>query len=280
LEELFRLIKNVRKEGELEFDLSSNIEIYDVSFWQSILRDQYGKLLPPEQQCHVDFQKLKTNGKAAAIVIRVGQQDYADSEFRLNWENAKKAGIPRASYWFEDRDVSAKSQAALYWSLIKNDPPEGFIAIDIEWGSHTTWNDWYIIFSELQQLSGSDKIWFYSNYYFFQQYGPKTVAQKEWFSSRFPLWLASYPDNPRAYQEIRLPGTWTRAALWQNGTYDVTGLDYGVWSLEIDHNFFNGGWAQFQRIFGATPTVVEPPVKQFPYLIQFNNRTYKIEGGL
>lgn len=245
----------------MEFD-NQNIELLDVSFYQAIRRDQFGKLLPPEQQKAIDFVKMKNSG-ISAVVIRAGQHTYRDSEFVTSWENARLAGIPRAAYWFCDKDSSPQSQAQLFWEIVKNDPPEGFLAGDIEYGSWTKLDSWYVFFNELQQISGlpNEKIFFYTNYYFFEENTiarRNTTSQKKWFSDRYPLWLAGYAKTPSG---IKIPGTWKRATLWQDGTPSV-GLDVGVWSKEVDHNYLNGGADEFNKYFGGEPMNNENPIPE------------------
>jgi GH25 family lysozyme M1 (1,4-beta-N-acetylmuramidase) len=256
----------------LNFD-NQNITLFDLSFWQAILRDEYGKLLPPDKQKHVDFQKMKSNGVASAVVIRAGQDTYLDSEFRTNWENAKKALIPRASYWFCDKDSTPQSQARLYWNTLKPDMGEGFLAGDIEYGSWDDWNSYYIFFNELQQLSGlpNEKIVLYSNYYFWLEHvRTATSSQRRWFS-KFPFWLASYID-PIYSSKVLCPPEWTSPTVWQWGTPAI-GLENGAWSKEIDANLWNGGIGSFNKMFGnipTPPTPEEPPVVVTPTPITIN----------
>jgi GH25 family lysozyme M1 (1,4-beta-N-acetylmuramidase) len=238
-----------------------------------------GKLLPPDKQKHIDFNKMKAEGISATI-LKAGQDTYKDPAFDVGWQNAKLAGIPRGSYWFLDKDNSPYFQARLYWDIMKNDPGEGFLSGDIEFGSPTDWNSWYIFFNELQQISGlpDHKIFLYSNYYFWLEHCPKIKSQREWFSNRFPLWLAGYTD-PKYVNTVKVPPEWTKATLWQYGT-PVLGIKLGVWSKEIDMNLLNGGLIELKKYFDLSGEIHDEPnpIKTFPYEITFFGKKYK--GGI
>jgi hypothetical protein len=252
---------------------------YDVSFYQVIRRDQYGHLLPPEQQRAIDFELMKNRAGAKAVVIRAGQDTYADSEFKVSWENAKIAQLPRVSYWFCDKDSSPESQARFYWNLLKNDPGEGFICGDVETGGWTDGDSYYRFFNELQQVSGypDHKIFLYTGYYFFTgNIKWASIAQRRWFT-KFPLWIAAYIDLIYA-SLVKVPGGWDEIpTIWQQGT-PVEGYFAGVWSQEIDKNYWNKkSPITFEQTFGTVPTVVEPPIKRFPASIIINNDIYRIQ---
>lgn len=242
------------------------LKIYDVSFYQTIMFDyQIGKriLLPPEKQKHINFEQMKK--KASACIIKVGQRNYSDPAFEISWKNAKQAGIPRGSYWFCDKFEKPKNQALMYWSLIKNDIPEGIVAVDFETGSWTDLNSLYVFINDLQQASGlpNEKIVIYTNYYFFME--AIQNANRDWFG-KFPLWIASYTSNP---ENVRIPSMWKESLLWQYGT--PVGEDAGVHSREIDGNYFNGNKEKFEKYFGKSsdsiPEIVVPPVSNKKYFV-------------
>lgn len=242
------------------------LKIYDVSFYQTVMFDYIDRKripLPIEKQKHIDF--LQMHKKALACIIKVGQRNYPDPAFEISWKNAKKAGMLRGSYWFCDKFDTPKNQARLYWSLIKNDMPEGVVAVDFETGSWNDLNNLYVFMNELQQISGlpDERILLYTNYYFFME--ATQNAKREWFS-QFPLWIASYTSNP---EYVKIPPMWKEVLLWQYGT--PTNENAGVHSLEIDGNFFNGGMEKFEKYFGKveggeidTPNPIETkPIEIF-----------------
>ena len=62
----------------------------DVSFYQDLEET-------PEK---IDFVKMQKT--ANFVIIRAGQNLWPDPDFEYNWTEAKKAGLPRGSYWFYD----------------------------------------------------------------------------------------------------------------------------------------------------------------------------------
>jgi len=199
----------------------------DVSFYQRIPA-QNGQ---PARE--IDFYRMKQY-PIDFVIIRAGQGNHKDPGFDYNWQAAKQAGIPRGSYWFEDKDFSPESQAKMYWDLLKTDPGEGICAMDFENGSHTDLNSAYLFLSKFQQLSGlpDNKVAIYTGYPFWKN--ATTNAQRAWFS-RFPLWLAWYTNNPG---EVLVPFPWSLPTIWQNDTPSI-GNEVGVQSKEVDHDYFN-----------------------------------------
>ena len=62
----------------------------DVSFYED----------DPETPQGIDYVKMRAS--AGYVIIRTGQNIWVDSDFKLNWREAKLAGIPRGAYWFYD----------------------------------------------------------------------------------------------------------------------------------------------------------------------------------
>lgn len=255
----------------MKFD-NQGIKYYDFSRWQCVMFDSNGKLLPPERQKHIDFNKVRDVGKASAIVLKAGQHNFKDVAFDTGWTNAKLAGLPRATYFFTDYRSTGKEQANKYWDIVKHDTGEGFLCADYETGTWSNWNELYNFISELQQLSGfqNDKIWIYSTYYFWLENSPRTDSALSWFAD-YPLWIAAYPPNSLDYSNVRVPRKWTDVVGWQNATYPI-GFEIGTWSHEVDHNFLNGGNTEFRKYFG---TPISPPTVTFPYSLIINNKEYK-----
>lgn len=56
------------------------VQLADVSFWQGV----------------IDFIKMKAAG-LAGVIIRAGQNTWADTKFKINWTLAKAAGLARGS---------------------------------------------------------------------------------------------------------------------------------------------------------------------------------------
>jgi GH25 family lysozyme M1 (1,4-beta-N-acetylmuramidase) len=207
----------------------------DVSFYQG----------NPKDGLFINFQKMKDYG-VNFVIVKAGQHTWRDPAFDYNWKEAKRVGLPRASYFFLDKDGDGKAQAELYWQILKDDPGEGPLVVDFEWGSGE-WDGLYAFLVRIRELSGyhPERIWIYTGKYYWIDHGPKTQAEKLWFL-RHPLWLAVYNSTLEAED---VPYPWLEPVMWQKGTTIVWGPDLGVHSLELDWNIFNGGIELFNRYF-------------------------------
>jgi len=216
----------------------------DVSFYQA----------DPRKNQYINFQKMKDYG-VSFVIMKAGQFTYPDPAFIVNWSESKRVGIPRAAYWFLDKDDSGENQAIRFWNLLKDDPGEGPLIVDFEDGSGD-WRRLYNFIVKLQALSKypSERIWIYTGYFYWLSFGPKDRAQATWFAA-FPLWLAAYDNSSDG---VKVPFPWLRVVMWQKGTTIVYGPDMGVLSLEIDLDIFNGDRSLFNRYF-ITDYIPAPP---------------------
>lgn len=197
----------------------------------------------------VDFLKMKASG-ADFVIVRAGQSTWIDPDFATNWANAKVAGIPRASYWYYDPRVNPVIQAKLFNQLFANDKPEGRLWIDLEfpasWGGNYGNQASWVAFCEELKFN-NHRVGIYTGYYWWLEH--TTAADREYYA-QYPLWLAWYTSNPSL---VKIPAPWAQCLIWQDGTPAI-GLSVGVESIEIDHNKFNGGAAEFEKEFGAQVT--------------------------
>lgn len=232
---------------------NNNIFGFDVSFYQRIAA-QNG--IPAKE---ISFYRMKLYG-TRFVIIKAGQGDYKDPGFDYNWGAAKEAGIPRGSYFFEDKDFSPKAQANKYWTLIRDDIGEGICAMDFESGSHNDLDSAYIFLNEFQQLSGlpNNKIVIYTGYPYWKN--AINNANRDWFT-KFVLWEAWYPDMTQEHpeSEVLIAPTWNKVTFWQDGTPFI-GQEVGVQSKDIDHNLFNGTEEEFKTYFSPIGDVQMPEV--------------------
>jgi GH25 family lysozyme M1 (1,4-beta-N-acetylmuramidase) len=215
----------------------------DVSFYQAVV--EQGK--PPR---YIDFRAMKDGG-AKFTIIRAGQNLWGDRDFTRNWQAAKGV-LPRGSYWFYDSRVAPKAQAAKWLDMLNGDYGELPLWCDFEeryGGAYAVWKHWYTFIAELLKNGvPQNKIGIYTGYYYWIE---NTIqkgipsASLEWFG-RFPLWIAAYNDTAP-----KPPQPWKEWALWQF-TDNGDGTKYGVHSLNIDLNVFDGTEAEFYDTFGIT----------------------------
>lgn len=219
----------------------------DISFYQD----------EPSTPQGVDFVKMRQ--AADFVIIRAGQNLWVDSDFKTNWKEAKKAGLPRGSYWFYDSRADPKRQAELWVEQFEGDLGELPLFADFEEsynGPYKGWRKWYDFLERLKQLVGDKKeIFIYTAYYYWRDNAPNATTEPtslEYFH-QYPLWIANYgvskPTIPKPWGE----NEWT---FWQF-TETGDGKLYGVESKGIDLNYFNGDRAAFLARFKLSPPVNE-----------------------
>lgn len=210
----------------------------DVSFYQD----------EPSTPQGIDFVKMRQ--AADFVIIRAGQNLWVDSDFKTNWREAKKAGLPRGSYWFYDSRADPKRQAELWIEQLAGDLGELPLFADFEEtynGPYKGWRKWYDFLERLKQLAGDKEIGIYTAYYYWRDNAPNATTEAtslEYFH-QYPLWIANYgvakPSVPKPWGE----NEWT---FWQF-TETGDGKLYGVESKGIDLNYFNGDRAAFLARF-------------------------------
>lgn len=231
----------------MSFDIQG-IHGPDISFYQDANNTPRG----------VDFAKMKAAG-ATFVIIRAGQNVWPDPDFATNYAAAKAAGLPRGVYWFYDSRVSPVSQANLCKSLIANDLPELGVWLDLEeayGGQYKGFVNWRICLDSLRSLP---RVGIYTAPFYWIENRPTDTTNLNYFKT-FPLWIAHYGV---LYPTI--PSPWTNAILWQYGTPSV-GIAYGVESIELDMNHWNGDLASFHRYFGLTTELPQEPETEEPML--------------
>lgn len=226
----------------------------------------------------IDFAKMESN--AGYIIIRSGQNLWADPDFKLNWQTAKGV-LPRGSYWFYDSRVEPKRQADLWVSLFPStgsghradDFGELPLFCDFEDnydGQYGRWQDWYDFIEGLKSLLPAGKeIGIYTAYYYWLE---RTVvkgipaASLEYFK-QYPLWVANYK-----VEKPLVPKPWTEWTFWQY-TDKGDGSLYGVESKNIDLNYFNGDMDAFRTRFQLTPKPAALPMEidktDFKFLVVY-----------
>lgn len=219
----------------------------DVSFYQDAPNTPQG----------IDFVRL--NQVADFVIIRAGQNNWPDSDFEDNWRNAKQAGLPRGSYWFYDSRADPRQQAELWFRLLDGDLGELPLFADFEeayQGPYTGWTHWKVFLDRIKALVGRKEVGIYTAFYYWQRNAPNPVTQAaelEYFH-RYPLWIANY-----GVTAPQVPKPWgTNEWLFWQFTASGDGLYYGVESLEIDLNYFNGDAQAFAQRFNVP--VPEDPV--------------------
>ena len=210
----------------------------DVSFYQDA----------PDTPQGINFVRM--NQASDFVIIRAGQNIWPDTDFKDNWRHAKDAKLPRGSYWFYDSRSDPKRQAELWVSLLDGDLGELPLFADIEEtynGPFKGWPNWKTFLERLKSLVGNKEIAIYTASYYWQSNAPNASTQPaelEYFH-RYPLWIANY-----GVSQPLVPKPWSADEwlFWQF-TSSGDGFYYGVESLEIDLNYFNGDAQAFANRF-------------------------------
>ncbi|RPH37475.1 hypothetical protein EHM92_02605 [bacterium] len=210
--------------------IETQIQLADVSYYQG----------------EIDFRVMRATG-IDGVIIRAGQRFWVDIRFKENWQKVKEAGLPRGSYWLYDSREDPKKQAALWWSLIKDDPGELVHAADLEegyggaYGSKAHMKEFILEFQRLSRLP-DDRIAIYTGFFWFTE----RIGNDPFFE-RYPLWLAWYANM----SVVRVPAPWSESDLlfWQR-TSSGDGKLHGVGSLEIDLNWYCCTARSFSLRFG------------------------------
>lgn len=227
----------------------SNVIGPDVSFYQD----------DPQTPQGIDFTKLRAN--AGYVIIRAGQNLWGDRDFKVNWRESKLVGLPRGSYWFYDSRADPKRQAEKWISMFEgNDFGELPLFGDFEdvyEGPYKGWRNWYTFLERVKELAPGKELGVYTGYYYWKENteGVNIPAGSLNYFRQYPLWVANY-----GVASPLVPKPWTAWTFWQF-TDNGNGPIYGVESLNIDLNYFNGDADAFRGRFGLSDIPIpEPPV--------------------
>lgn len=195
-------------------------------------------------QGDIDFQKVKEDGIDIVYIKSSEGNNYIDSHFERNYEQAKKYGLKIGFYHYVTArtEAEARRQAQFFVSVISGKVVDCKLAMDFEtFGSLTREeiNRLGLIFLQtVEQLSGKQTI-LYSN-----AYTANTIWRGE--LTNYPLWVAQYGVN-----EPQNNGTWDSWAGWQ---YTDMGEVDGI-STYVDRN-------QFTKEVLLDETEAVPPVEK------------------
>lgn len=239
----------------------------DVSFYQD----------DPTTPKWIDFQKMRDAG-ATFVIIRAGQNLWEDNEFDISWK-ASKGILPRGSYWFYDSRIDPKLQARKWMQCFADPADLGELPLwcdfeDNYHGPFSGWRHWYTFIEELKRLAPGKEIGIYTGYYYWKENtlaaGIPTASLN--YFQPFPLWIAHY-----GVAEPMIPKPWTTWTFWQITSKGDGGL-YGVESLNIDMNFFNGSLSAFQGRFKiGTQEEQEKPIQALPIAAVYGNTIIQYE---
>lgn len=199
----------------------------------------------------IDFEKMRAAG-SSFVIIRAGQNTWIDSEFVESWKRSKGV-LPRGSYWFYDSRSKPADQARLWKDAIGDDLPECGVWMDFEenYGGAYRGEARFCEFAEAVKdlFPPSVEVGVYTAPYYWREHVTRTD-----YWHQYALWIANYQVSKPLIPAPWKADEWT---FWQF-TASGDGGKYGVESLRIDLNYFNGDEAEFSAMFGAQP---KPPAE-------------------
>ena len=207
--EFSEIIKNYKND---------NTEIViDVSKWQG----------------DIDFKKLK-DAEVEFVIIRVGSstgingENFVDSKFIQNIENANSVGIPVGVYFYSYANSMERAINDAKWiiDVIKDYRVELPIAFDWEnWGS---FNKYELSFFGLTNIAKKFMDTVKDAGYEAMLYSSKTYLENIWMGMDYPVWLAHYTKN------TNYTGDYSYWQLCSNGRVDGINGDVDIDIRYID----------------------------------------------
>jgi GH25 family lysozyme M1 (1,4-beta-N-acetylmuramidase) len=208
----------------------------DISSWQRS---------NPRTKGDVDFNKMKLAGSNYCF-FRAYFGTRKDVDFDTYWNDC--AGIlPRAAYYFPITAFTIKEQTKLFVNLLKPDMGEFKPVMDVERynGTVNPASDWDYAAKAIEDGLGITPT-LYTGRYMWQDDVFDSGNPKYNFE-RLDLWIAAY-----GYPYPILPKPWTTWKFWQWGEGKGQGLKFGVESLDIDMDSFNGNLNDFNAYIGGS----------------------------
>lgn len=244
---------------------SSILSMWD-GFWASI--SGLGATIVMEKKFpDVSFYQgtIDWNKMGDAAIIRILQNTWIDTQFARNYAEAKARNVRRGIYLFYDDRASPDVQADLLIGLLKDDHPEMEVFVDWEKSYGGNFGGLANVVRCMKRIEAGlpgVKVGIYTGYYWFKDHSNSTTnaAEYEYLKDK-ALWLAWYTSNP-AY--VLIPAPWNKVTHWQYGTPAI-GSQYGVETIEIDMNYFNGTPSEFQTKYGGTTPPPDGEIHTTPY---------------
>jgi GH25 family lysozyme M1 (1,4-beta-N-acetylmuramidase) len=210
----------------------------------------------------IDFNKMKSAG-SRFVYIRLGVGFNKDKYYESNKAGAEAAGIPWGFYYVPWPVANIGTLLTAYENMVGGDWGQLPPAIDVETsglglGLFIEW----INFTEIRWLASiaktsadvRKKLVFYTRATHFDLY-TNLKGLKEQIGLRTSLWVAHYTYSP-----LKLPtlpkDSWGGYLIHQySADENRLGSTYGVASLSVDMDFFNGDEQLFSDWVGTSQSI-------------------------
>ncbi len=174
---LFNDVKSDYKTSETQIGI-------DVSKWQG----------------NIDFSKLKAAG-VEFIIIRVGSStgingdNFVDSKFVQNIENANAVGIPVGIYFYSYASTYDRAVSDAKWIVEQIKDYKVDLPIAFDWENWSSFNQFDVSFFGLTNIAKGFMDTIKEAGYEAMLYSSKTYLENIWLSTGYPVWLAHYTKN-------------------------------------------------------------------------------------
>ena len=190
-------------------------------------------------QGEIDFTKIKTAGISYVFVRASEGNTYQDVNFKVNFNNAKAAGLTVSAYHFYESNDAPDTQLKNFTKMVTLSPGDLQPVVDIE-KLHMQ-DDTNLMKNLMTYLTGLEthygvKPIIYTGLNFANQY----VTQ----FSEYPLWLAEYEVSSPT-----VPSGWKDWTFWQ---YSQAGTVDGI-EGNVDVDKFNGDLISFSKLLIKKP---------------------------
>ena len=201
--------------------------------------------------------------KIQFAILRASHGKNADAHFSRNVSECNRLGIPYGAYHYATPGPASswEVQADFFLSIVQDTPPM-WCWLDAEDSGlldKKVLEAWY--FKWVKHVEANSlTVGIYTSPGFWNAHLPAT----NWAKTK-PLWVADWRGNPAP----QLPDEWKPKAnptgypwvLWQEKVLRGIGPDYGMESLNLDWDLFNGDEAAFNQQFGThiEPLPLPPP---------------------
>jgi lysozyme len=197
-------------------------------------------------QGDIDWQKARAAGTQFAFIKATEGGDHLDPKFQQNWEEAKRARVPRGAYHMFYWCRAPREQALWFVLNVPFDPDALPPVLDLEWNhasrncpneapSDVALEKVKIMLEAMEAHTGKRPI-IYTNVAFHRD-----VLEGELKDYNF--WLRSVAAEP---QEVYGDRPWL---FWQ---FTTTGYVPGI-EGPVDRNAFNGSFADWRQVLPSPP---------------------------
>jgi len=199
---------------------------------------------------NIDWTRAYREGKCRFAIIKASEADFADSAYKRNTREARKAGLYVGAYHFLRPTGDAIRQAKRFLATLENPTNQLPPTLDVEdIGNMSRLTYTMSVIAWLRFVEGALGVrpMIYAN----RDYicSKLTLGSTDW--ARYPLWLAEWRTGTR--WPTNVPGWPQGPTIWQNSAYaTVPGLP-NIGGVDTDR--FLGGVPEMEgllmRVGGA-----------------------------